>query len=155
MYDKPVYLTEQGFIQLRAELEELQTVRRPGLLHQLQEIQGGGDWMDNADDVSIREELAFVDGRIEELDYMLGHGQLLELGQTNSHIVVGSTAIVQEDDGPTKTFTIVGKAESDPAKGLISNESPLGHALLKHKAGDEIHVKTPGGEVRFHILAVS
>lgn len=155
MFDKPVYLTEQGFVQIKAELETLRTGKRATLIQQLQDIQGGGDWMDNADDVTIREQLAFIDGRIEELEYMLEHGQLLELGQTNSHIDVGSTAIVQEDDGPAETYTIVGKAESDPANGLISNESPLGHALLKHKAGDEVYVKTPAGELHFHILAVS
>lgn len=155
MFDKPVYLTEQGFVQIKAELETLRTGKRATLIQQLQDIQGGGDWMDNADDVTIREQLAFIDGRIEELEYMLEHAQLLELGQTNSHIAVGSTAIVQEDDGPAETYTIVGKAESDPAKGLISNESPLGHALLKHKAGDEVYVKTPAGELHFHILAVS
>lgn len=155
MFDKPVYLTEQGFVQIKEELETLRTGKRAALIQQLQDIQGGGDWMDNADDVTIREQLAFVDGRIEELAYMLEHAQLLELGQTNGHIDVGSTAIVQEDSGPAETYTIVGKAEADPAKGLISNESPLGHALLKHRVGDEIYVKTPGGELHFHILAVS
>lgn len=155
MLNKPVYLTEHGFGKLSVDLQTLLNTKRPALLQQLQEIQGGGDWMDNADDVSIREELAFVDGRIEELQYMLEHAQLLTLGQMTGQIDVGSTAVIQEEGGSAERYVIVGAAEANPSKGLISNESPLGKALLKHKVGDEICVKVPDGELHFQVLAVS
>lgn len=155
MLNKPVYLTEQGCKKLTADLETLLNNKRPELIQQLQDIQGGGDWMDNADDVSIREELAFVDGRIEELKYMLDHAQLITLGQAMSQIDVGSTAVIQEEGGPAERYIIVGAAEANPSKGLISNESPLGKALLKHKVGDEVWVKAPDGELHFQVLAVS
>ncbi|MBP8001048.1 MAG: GreA/GreB family elongation factor [Chloroflexi bacterium] len=148
------YLTEQGFTRLKADLDELLEVRRPKLLKRLQEIQGGSDWMDNADSIAIREEIAFVEGRIEELTYMLERSQLLERAPTNGLVTLGSMVLIQEEDGATEQYTIVEAAEADPSKGLISSSSPMGLALLKRHVGDEIAVLTPGGELHLQILSV-
>lgn len=156
MAEKVVYLTEQGVTKLQAELKHLRLVKRPELVEQLQEMLGGGDWMDNTEDMIIQEELAFVDGRIRELEYILQTGQLIEEdGHESGQIRVGSTVLIQQNDGPVEKYTIVGVAEAEPGAGFISNESPLGKALLHHKVGDEITVSAPVGELHFQIVAVT
>ena len=155
MAEKQVYLTEQGFKKLESELDNLRTVKRPELLNQLQEMQSGGDWMDDTEDMLIREELAYMDGRIRELEYMLQTGQLIETEQESGRIHVGSTVLIQQNGGPVEEYTIVGVAEAEPSAGLISHESPLGKALLQHKVGDEVIVTAPAGELHFHVVAVA
>ncbi|MBX3057939.1 MAG: transcription elongation factor GreA [Anaerolineae bacterium] len=153
--DKPVYLTEKGRAELAAELAYLQDNKRLETIARLQEARGGGDWMDNTEHMLIEEELAFVDARIQEISYMLDHAQLIEPGNEDNQVDVGETVIIQADDGEMEEYTIVGVAEADPGRGFISNESPLGHALLNHKVGDEVIVKAPIGELHYRIVALS
>lgn len=153
-FEKPVYLTTQGQVELEEELVYLQTVRRPEIIDRLQNARGGGDWMDNTEHLLIEEELAFVNGRIQELIYMLDHAQLIEAGNQDNVVDVGETVVIRTEDGDLEEYTIVGVAEADPGRGYISNESPLGRALLAHKVGDEVVVKAPVGDIRYRIVAV-
>lgn len=153
MVEKPVYVTLQGLAGLRKELDELTQVRRPELVERLHEAKEGSDWMDNTEYRLIEDELAFVEGRIQELEGMLAAAQLIEPDQDENTVNIGDTAFIQAN-GEVEEYTIVGVAEADPAAGLISNESPLARALLEHKVGEEVAVKAPGGTFYVRIVAV-
>ena len=154
MIDKPVYVTDKGKIELEEELEQLQTVERPTIIERLHEVKSGGDWMENTEQQIVEEELSFVERRIQEIEDMLANALLIEEDPDHTIVNIGDTVIVQEDGGEPETYRIVGVAESDPSDGLISNESPLGQALLNHKVGDEVVVEAPAGEIRYQIVAV-
>lgn len=153
--DKPIYVTKKGLVDLQEELTQLQTVKRPQTVEEMQEAKGDGDWMDQTEYMLVEEELAFIDGRIQELQHMIDHAQIIEPGNEDNIVNIGETVTVQTNDGETEQYTIVGKAEADPGQGFISNESPLGKALLDHQVGDEIVVHAPAGEIRYQIVAVT
>lgn len=155
VFDKPVYVTRKGLVELEEELHHLQTVKRPQTVEEMQEAKGDGDWMDQTEYMLVEEELAFLDGRIQELQHMIDNAQIIEPGNEDNIVNIGETVTIQTSDGETEQFTIVGKAESDPSQGLISNESPLGQALLDHKVGEEVIVHAPAGEIRYQIVAVT
>jgi transcription elongation factor GreA len=155
VYDKPIYVTRKGLVELQEELTYLQTVKRPQTVEEMQEAKGNGDWMDQTEYMLIEGELAFIDGRIQELQHMIDHAQLIEPGNEDNIVNIGETVTIQTDEGEIEQYTIVGRAEADPTKGFISNESPLGHALLGHKVGDEVIVYAPVGEIRYQIVAVT
>lgn len=154
-FDKLIYLSKQGRTDLEKELTFLQNEKRLETIARLQEARGGGDWMDNTEHMLIEEELAFVEARIQEISYMLDHAQLIAPGNEDNLVDVGETVIIQADDGEMEEYTIVGIAEADPGRGFISNESPLGHALLHHKVGDQVIVKAPIGELHYRIVALA
>ncbi len=154
-FDEPVYVTRKGLAELEEELHHLQMVKRPQTIEEMQEAKGGGDWMDQTEYMLVEEELAFLDGRIQELQHMIDHAQLIEPGNEDNIVNIGETVTVQTSDGETEQYTIVGKAEADPGQGFISNESPLGKALLDHQVGDEVIVHAPAGEIRYQIMAVT
>lgn len=151
--NRPVYMTNKGLSQLKEELEFLLTVKRPEIIERLHEVKQGGDWMDNTESMLFEEELQFVESRIQELQDMLDAAQLIEADQDTSVINIGDTVVLQTDDGSFEEYTITGIAEADPGKGLISNESPLGQALLGHRIGEEISVRAPVGEIRYRIIS--
>ena len=152
---KPVYVTSKGLAELEEELTHLQTVKRPQLIEAMQEAKGNGDWMDQTEYMLVEEELAFIDGRIQDLQHMIDHAQLIELGNEDNIVNIGETVTLKTSDGAIEQYTIVGRAEADPGEGFISNESPLGKALLGHLVGDKITVHAPAGELHYQILAVS
>lgn len=154
MLEKPVYITNKGLLELQAELAHMQEVKRPEVLERLQESRGAGDWMDNAEYMLVAEELAYVDGRIQELVYMLDHAQLIGPDNEDDTVDVGETVVVQVPEGDLETYTIVGVAEADPGRGFISNESPLGRALLDHKVGETVVVNAPVGELHVRIISL-
>lgn len=155
LLDRPVYVTDKGMAELEAELEFLQTVKRPQTVERLQDARDGGDWTDNTEQMLIEEELAFIDGRIQALTHMLAHAQLIGPDLDENVVNIGDTVVIQANDNELEEYTIVGVAEADPAAGFISNESPLGHALLGHQVGDEVVVKAPIGTLRYRIVAVT
>jgi transcription elongation factor GreA len=110
--------------------------------------------MENTEQMLFEDELAFVDRRIQDLEDMLANSKIIEPDHDHSIVNIGDTVIIQEEEGDLETYRIVGVAEADPSKGLISNESPVGQALLKHKVGEEVTVKAPVGEMSFRIVAV-
>jgi transcription elongation factor GreA len=155
VFDKPIYVTSHGLAELKEELAHLQTVKRPRIIGEMQEAKTNGDWKDQTEYILVEEELAFVDGRIQELQHMIDHAQLIEPGNEDNIVNIGETVTLQTSDGETECYTIVGVAEADPAQGFISNESPLGQALLDHKVGEEVIVHAPMGEIRYKIMSVA
>jgi transcription elongation factor GreA len=154
MLDRPVYVTPKGKAELLEELEQLENVERQRIIDLLHEVKSGGDWMENTEQMMFEDELAFVDRRIQELEDMLANAKIIEPDQDNSTVNIGDTVIIQDEEGDKETYRIVGVAEADPSGGLISNESPVGRALLKHKVGEEVIVEAPAGAMRFRIIAV-
>lgn len=155
MFGKPIYVTEEGLQQLRAELEHLLHVKRPEKVDIMQDAKGNGDWVDNTEYMLVEDELAFIDGRIQYLRDMINNAELIEPGHDENIVEIGEIVVIRNEEGEIEKYRIVGVAETDPAQGLISNESPLGRALLNHKVGEEVIVKTPAGSRRYKIIAVT
>lgn len=154
MQDRPVYVTEKGKVGLEEELKRLREVERPRIIDRLHEVKSGGDWMENTEQMMFEDELAFVDRRIQELEDMLADSQIIQPDQDNTVVNIGDTVEIQDEDGEIEIYKIVGVAEASPAEGLISNESPMGKALLSCKVGEEVTVVAPAGEMKFLIVAV-
>lgn len=158
MAEEPQYLTAQGAAELRAELEELMLVRRPALAAQLKEAIGHGDLSENADYHDAKEQQAFLEGRIHYLENLLRKAIIIDdNGATHAPLEVqpGCQVTIQADDGVQEIYRIVGAAEADPRNGRISNESPLGAALLGRRKGDAVRVQTPGGELTVRIIQIA
>ncbi len=150
------YLTAAGKKKLQEELEFLRTVRAEELAKRLHDAIKQGDLSENADYTAAKEEQSFLLGRIQDLERMMRDAVILDdVKIDRSRVSVGSTVTVMEQgDDLKEVYMIVGKAESDPAKGKISNESPLGVALLGKKTGDTVKLQTPGGATAFKIVKV-
>ncbi|MCS6871606.1 MAG: transcription elongation factor GreA [Anaerolineae bacterium] len=150
------YLTEEGAAELRRELEELKTVKRPELAAKLKEAIAQGDLSENADYQDAKEQQAFLEGRINYLEDLLRNAVIISDADKKASNVVslGSEVTVQEEGEQPETFVIVGAAEANPREGKISNESPLGRALLGRKAGEKVSVETPSGVLVFKIKSV-
>ena len=154
MFAKVNYMTEQGLTRMQAELQRLQSVDRLELIERLADAKTGGDWMDSAEHTLVQRELSFVEARIRELEVMLDTAEIIPLDPDPERVNVGGTVVLETADGEVETYTIVGAAETDPAAGLISNESPLGQALLDRRVGDEVVVQAPAGDVHFRVVEV-
>ena len=152
---KTMYMTERGFTRLEAELASLRNEERPALAEYLHDTSAGGESMDNSELLLLREELAFIDGRMLELDEILRNAEIIKPGEPDGLVHLGNTVVIQMIGDIPETYTIVGSAEADPGEGLISNESPMGKALLDHAVGDDVTVATPSGEMSFRIVAVT
>ena len=148
------YLTKSGLKKLEDELTHLTTVRRAEVAVRLHQAQEDGDLIENAEYEAAKNEQSFVEGRIVTIQSMLSTAAVIKKGKNDGVVKMGSTVIVQENNSDKESFVIVGAAESDPSEGLISNESPLGQALLGTSAGDEVVVTAPAGDVTYHILKV-
>jgi len=154
MGNSTVYVTPEGLKKLEDELEHLRTVKRQEVAQRLHEAMEDGELIENAEYEAAKNEQAFVEGRILELEHMLAQAQVIEPGKSTGVVGIGSTVVIQEDGKPAETYTIVGAAEANPRDGLISNESPMGQALLDHKVGDDVDVRTPAGTLRFRIVKI-
>lgn len=147
-----IQLTQEGFDNLKKELDELQNVRRPATIEKLQKARAMGDLKENNAYQSAREELGDLDGRILEIQYILkdpavvskGTGDVVQLGDTVSVVV----------DGQEKTLLIVGEHESDPMNGKISTTSPIGMALMGAKPGMTVAVSTPAGTKSYKVISI-
>lgn len=151
MSEKITYITSKGLKKLEDELEHLRTVRRKEVAEYLQETTGD---IEDPEFLFAQDEQAFVEGRIRALENMLSNVQIIEPGNRGNLVEIGSTVVIQEEGFDSETYTIVGPAEANPSEGLISDESPIGKALIGNKAGDQLEVKTPSGKVKYRILAV-
>ena len=153
MTQQPQYLTPEGEKRLKAELAELTGPRREELAKRLRSAIQMGDLSENADYHKAKEDQAFLEGRIQEIEAVLRMAVIVE--KTNSDVVtVGSQVTVQENGFAPETYAVVGAKEADPRNGKISNESPIGRALMDHKVGDVVEAETPGGKLKFKILKV-
>ncbi len=148
------YLTPEGFEKLKAELEYLRRERRKEVADRLhQAIEEGNKLSEDPEYESAKNEQAFVEGRIRELEMLLGQARIIENG-THDTAQIGAKVTIQENGTDPESYTIVGAAEANPRNGLISHESPLGKALLNHKAGDTVDVSAPSGSFKVKILKV-
>jgi len=152
----PTYLTQEGYNKLQEELEYLRTTRRQEVAERLREALEDGDAGVDADAEcdAARNEQAFVEGRIQELELILANAKIISDDQPKDVVQIGTTVTIQEDGTKPESYTIVGAVEADPANGRISNESPLGQALLNHKKGDEVTVNAPSGSFTVKIIKV-
>jgi len=148
------YLTPEGEIKLKAELAELTGPRREELSQRLRSAIQMGDLSENADYHKAKEDQGFLEGRIQEIESILRTAVIIEKSQGGDIVNVGSHVTVQEEDSDPETYYVVGAKEADPRNGKISNESPIGSALLGHKIGEVVEATTPGGKIKFKILKV-
>ena len=156
MQDKVVYLTPAGKQRFTAELRELQTVRRHEVEEQIRRAKEFSDAVDNAEYDEAKTEQSFVEGRIQELERMLAAAKLIEEPTTKADFVrMGAHIKVVDSEGDEETYYLVGSHEADPRRGLISNESPIGRALIGKREGDEVTVVAPAGAFNLRILEIS
>jgi transcription elongation factor GreA len=149
------YLTAEGAERLRTELKHLKGPQRDEIAKRLRSAIQMGDLSENADYHAAKESQAFLEGRIQELEYVLQNAIIVEDDGGKKDVVsLGAKITVQEEDFPPETFHLVGAKEADPRNGRISNESPFGAALLGGRVGDTVDAETPGGLVRLTILAI-
>jgi len=148
------YLTKEGYERLQNELDYLRTEKRIEVAIRLREALEDGELIENAELEAAKNEQSFVEGRIKELEILLANAHLIEETNHTDIIQVGSKVKVQEEGYDPEEYVIVGAAEADPRLGRISNESPLGQALLNKKAGDKVKVEAPGGEFEITILSL-
>ena len=150
----PSFLTKQGFLKLQDELEYLRTTKRHEVAERLHEAMEGGELIEDAEYEAAKNEQAFVEGRIQELEILLGNARVIDETEKTDTVNVGSTVMIQEGDNPVEVYTIVGPAEASPRDGRISNKSPLGRAMMEKRAGDTVKVDAPGGSFTVRILKV-
>lgn len=148
-----MYLTPEGEAKLKAELAELTGNRREELAQRLRSAIQMGDLSENADYHKAKEDQAFLEGRIQEIEAILRMAVIVEKKQSDV-VVVGSRVTVQEEGFDPETFSMVGAKEADPRNNKISNESPIGSALMNRKAGETVEAQTPGGKLKIKILKV-
>ena len=155
MSKKDILLTSDGFLELEEELNELKNVRRPKVIEAIKDARSQGDLSENADYDAARNEQAEVEGRIKELEFMLANATIIE--KTNSHIVdVGSTVTIKYvDDDEEEVYHIVGRMEADPFENKISNESPIGKAIINKSEGDTVEISSPTGSYQIKIVSVA
>ncbi len=154
MSKQQTFLTREGYQKLEQELSYLRTIRRKEVALRLHQALTEGDILENAELEDARNEQSFVEGRILTLECILRDAVFIEEAGPRETVGMGSRVTVVEGDGPLETYHIVGSIEADPVHGLISNESPLGRALMGRKVGDTAEVNAPDGILVFEIVAI-
>jgi transcription elongation factor GreA len=154
MTNQETFLTPEGHRKLEDELIYLTTVRRPEVAKAIHEAKLDGDVSENAGYEEAKRQQAFLEGRIMTIESMLKNAVLIESNGPSDTVVLGSRVTVVEDGWEPETYSIVGSAEADPGAGRISNESPLGKALMGHHVGDTVAFEAPGGTVTVEILGI-
>jgi transcription elongation factor GreA len=152
--EQPIYVTRDGLRKLEDELEYLRTVKRAQVAQRLHDAMGEGDIDENAEYDDAKNEQSFVEGRILTLETMIRNAVIIQEGKHRDQVVLGSTVTIVEEGGDPETYHLVGSAEADPRKGRISNQSPLGRALLGKRVGDTVTVSAPAGVLSFQIIAI-
>lgn len=154
MSEQP-YLTAEGAAKLKVELARLKGFEREEIAKRLRAAIQMGDLSENADYSKAKEDQSFLEGRIQELEYLLHNAVIVDENNRNSDSVqVGVRVTIQEGSEDPETFHLVGAKEADPRNGKISNESPFGRALMGGKVGETVEAETPGGTVRLKILKI-
>lgn len=149
------FLTQEGYQALQEELNHLRNDKREEIAQRLREAMEGGELIENAEYEAAKNEQAFVEGRIKELEILLATARVIDDKNARQDAVqIGSTVTIQEEGGSPEVYTIVGAAEANPTRGRISNESPLGQALLNKKAGQTAEVNAPAGSFQVTVLKV-
>jgi transcription elongation factor GreA len=155
---EPTYLTQEGYDKIAKELEELKTVRRPALAQKLKEAVAEGDLRENADYHDAKEQQGFLEGRIQQLEHLIRTAQIISSDDAanSQEVRVGSVVTIIEEggSGEEETYTIVGAAEANPRMGKISQQSPIGAALLGRRKNEKVRVQTPDGITVFKIKKI-
>lgn len=157
MTDQTHYLTQKGLQELEARLDHLRNVRRPEVAERLHHaLEEGGELVENAEYEDAKSEQAFLEGEIMRLENILANAEIIEDDPTSKDTVgLGDRIVVQEKGRKqTEVYYLVGAAEADPSNGRISNQSPMGRALMGHKVGDKVTVKAPDGDLVFTIKKI-
>lgn len=153
MTERQTFITADGLQKLRDELHQLKTVKRREIAQRIQEAKELGDLSENAEYVEAKNEQSFVEGRIAELETTVKNAVIIQDVKNTEQVRVGSE-VATMTDGVKTTYSIVGSNESDPSHGRISNESPLGQALIGKKAGDSVEFETPRGTRSISIISI-
>ena len=155
MSKKEILLTSEGFLELETELNILKTERRPSIIEAIKDARAQGDLSENADYDAARNEQAEVESRIAELEYMLGNAKIIAKSSSNK-VDLGSNVVIEYvDDCEQEEYQIVGSMEADPFENKISNESPIGRAIINKKIGDTLSVESPTGNYQIKIVKIS
>ncbi len=155
MGQKKILITREGLTKLQSELENLLSVRRQEIADKIKRAREMGGTENNAEYEDAKNEQAFVEGRILMLENIVKNATVIESPVMTGVVEIGDKVLIQNQDGKIEQFTIVGSAEASPVEGKISNESPVGKALLGKKIGDEVEVKTPAGLLKLLVMDVS
>lgn len=150
-----LYLTSEGAERLKIELDELRGPGRLEMAERLRSAIEGGDLSENADYHKAKEDQGFLEGRIQDLQYLLEHSKIIDSNNGKHETVdMGARVTIQEADYPPDTYMVVGANEANPQNGFISNESPIGRVLMGKKEGDVVVAQTPGGEIQVKIIKI-
>lgn len=155
MKNNEYFLTPEGASKLKAEVEQLKGPGRIDIARRLRHAVEMGDLSENADYISTKEDQAFLEGRIQELEIILRDAVVIYANASSDTVGLGSIVIVRENGRDPETFKIVGVKEADPRMGKISHESPIGNAIIGKRAGEEVSLKTPRGETIIKILEIA
>jgi len=151
-----VPMTKKGYDKLKKELDHLMKVERPKNIRDIEEARGHGDLSENAEYHAAKERQGHIDAKKRELEHKLADAQIIDISKlTNEKVVFGTTVtIADSENGETRTYTLVGQEEADFKKGKISVQSPVGKALISHKVGDVVTIKTPVKTVEYEIQEI-
>ena len=151
---KEVYLTSAGLDEIKSELDTLKKVKRPEIIKAIKEARALGDLSENADYHAAREEQAIIEGRIQELEYMVDNAVIITEGASDRVKMGVNVTFKYEDDDDTEEYKIVGSMEADPFDNKISNESPIAKAIMGKKKGDVVTVESPNGKYNIEIIEI-
>jgi transcription elongation factor GreA len=149
-----VHITREGLETVRRELDQLVTVRRPAVVAKIKAAREFGDLSENFEYHAAKNDQGFMEARIRELESIIKNHVLIEAPKSSGVVNMGSTVRFSEDGASDEVYRIVGPAEADPKAGTVSYESALGKALLGHRVGEEVEVKTPNGGYRVRIVSI-
>jgi len=152
MAGKNITLTKDGRDRLQTELEELKKEKRPAVIDRIKRAKEFGDLSENAEYEDARNEQSFIEGRVQEIEYMLKYGQVVQPKSLDA-VSLGCRVVI-DMDGDQMEYELVGSAEANPSAGKISGESPIGMAILGKKKGEKVEAATPGGKIAIKILKV-
>ena len=155
MKEKKIYLTQQGFEELKSELDNLINVKRPANIQAIKESRALGDLSENADYDAAKNDQAEIEGRIKKIEKMLENVEIIEKGDS-SVVSLGTTVSIKyvDDEDETDEYQIVGSQEADPFMSKISNESPIAKAIMNKKVGDIVEVESPNGVYKIEIIDI-
>lgn len=154
MDTKKIYLTKEGLAELKKEYNELANKKRPGVLARVTQARNMGDLSENAEYVASREELTFIDGRIDELEVILKQAVIIRDAKTSNHAIKLGSTVTLHSNGKKEIFTVVGEWEADPENKKISHESPLGKVLIGKKVGEKVQVEAPAGKITYAVISI-
>lgn len=150
-----ILITRAGYTALETELKQLKSKERPAIIQAIAEARELGDLKENAEYHSAREKQGFIEGRIKEIESIMGLAEVIDPTKMSGAVKFGATVTVaDEDTDEEKTWQIVGEHEANIEKGLLNIKSPIARALIGKEEGDSVEVRTPGGEKSYEILSI-